>query len=39
MESPINPMTIVTIIGQVISETTLGLYVPENIEAEEVLNN
>ena len=39
MENTINEMTIVPITGQVVSETTLGLDVPEFIEAEEVFDN
>ena len=39
MKSTINEMTIIPITGRVISETTLGLDVPEYIEAEEVFDN
>ena len=39
MENTMKEMTIVPITGQVISETTMGLDVPEFIEAEEVFDN
>ena len=39
MENTMNEMIIAPITGQIISETTMGLDVPEFIEAEEVFEN
>ena len=39
MENRINEMIIAPMTGQIISETAMGLDVPEFIEAEEVFEN
>ena len=39
MENTMKEMIIAPITGQIISETTMGLDVPEFIEAEEVFEN